>query len=257
MLFFFDRPYLIKTNESSVLFSLSLLFWQLDDWVLCRIYKKNNTQRPMDHESDDLNDMLGSIPPSIPFAPPQKIGLKPSNYGALLQTDHHNMFDQGLVTSDGSIGGARSSQLPFVPASATPNLLPTKRSLPGLFWNVDDSANNHHPADASPPTKRFLADNNGASISRSEEQNGSIATLLSQLPQTPSLHQQTMLGALNDGVFRQPYQVSGINWYSWTQTVPYRPFDHSILLYHHLHGTVYSKWGEKYVNTNIHIIIHI
>ncbi|XP_019192995.1 PREDICTED: NAC transcription factor 56-like [Ipomoea nil] len=188
---------------------------RLDDWVLCRIYKKNNSQRPLDHESDDLNDMLqGSIPP---FVTHQKMGLKPSNYGALLQTDHHHhhhhMFDQGLVPGDASLGGARTAQLPFVPS--TPNLLPTKRSLPGLFWNVDDSsANNHHPADASPPTKRFLADNNEASISRSDEQNGSIATLLSHLPQTPSLHQQTMLGALNDGVFRQPYQVSGINWYS-------------------------------------------
>ncbi|TMX04035.1 hypothetical protein EJD97_011980 [Solanum chilense] len=175
---------------------------RLDDWVLCRIYKKNNTQRPIDHERDDLNiDMMmgsSSINPScIPnsmsmpniFGQPKMPQLKSSNFGTTLI---HDQNDQNLYE-----GGSQYS---------------SKRPLANLYWNDQDGGASN---DNSQSTKRFLTENieDGLNINaRADEQNGSIVSLLSQLPQTPSLHQQQVLGSLSDGVFRQPY--SGMNWYS-------------------------------------------
>ncbi|KAH0654075.1 hypothetical protein KY289_031753 [Solanum tuberosum] len=135
---------------------------RLDDWVLCRIYKKNNTQRPIDHERDDLNiDMM-----------------------------------MGSSSINPSCGSQFSS----------------KRPLANLYWNDQDGGASN---DNSQSTKRFLTENmeDGLNMNaRADEHNGSIVSLLSQLPQTPSLHQQQVLGSLSGGVFRQPY--SGMNWYS-------------------------------------------
>ncbi|XP_009769986.1 NAC transcription factor 56 [Nicotiana sylvestris] len=190
---------------------------RLDDWVLCRIYKKNNTQRPIDHERDDLNDIMGSSIPAtcIPNNSMSIFGQPKanSNYTTLLETHDQNIYDQGMQFSSKS-----SSQLPVNVLSTSPSLLPSKRSLNGLYWNEEAAAN-----DNSQSTKRFLTENinnmdDGLSMNvRSDhEQNGSIASLLSQLPQTPSLQQQQqqqiLQGSLSDGVFRQPY--SGMNWYS-------------------------------------------
>ncbi|KAM3302358.1 NAC transcription factor 56 [Capsicum chacoense] len=176
---------------------------RLDDWVLCRIYKKSNTQRPIDHERDDLNiDMMmgsSSINPScIPnnsmslpnlFGQPKIPQLKSSNFGTALLENEPNLYDQS---------GSQFS---------------SKRPLSNLYWNDQDGAASNDNSHQS--TKRFLTDNmeDGLNMNvRADEHNGSIVSLLSQLPQTPSLHQQQVLGSLSDGVFRQPY--SGMNWYS-------------------------------------------
>ncbi|CAI9088560.1 OLC1v1022911C1 [Oldenlandia corymbosa var. corymbosa] len=203
---------------------------RLDDWVLCRIYKKNNPPRPLDHDRDhDLNiDMMPSsitsslLPPSIPLSQHKfQGGLKAaSNYGALLENHEHHMFE-GMMSGGGAdanslsqltSSASKSQQLPL--GATDSNGLPTKRTLPALYWNDDQGTAN------SPSTKRFLSDGSGdgSSLGRTNnnnnDENNSIASLLSQLPQTSSLHQQAMLGSLGDGVFRQPYQVSGMNWYS-------------------------------------------
>ncbi|CAN4104156.1 unnamed protein product [Withania somnifera] len=177
---------------------------RLDDWVLCRIYKKSNTQRPIDHhERDDLNiDMLmGSSSINHPscmanlFGQPKILQLKSSNFGpstTLLENDP-NLYEGG---------GSQFS---------------SKRPLENLYWNDQDGGAGAGTGsnDNSQSTKRFSTENieDGLNMNaRAEEHNGSIVSLLSQLPQTPSLHQQQLLGSLSDGVFRQPY--SGINWYS-------------------------------------------
>nr|AFD22355.1 NAC3 [Solanum lycopersicum] len=165
---------------------------RLDDWVLCRIYKKNNTQRPIDHERDDLNiDMMmgsSSIHPScIPnsmsmpniFGQPKIPQLKSSNFGTTLI---HDQNDQNLYE-----GGSQYS---------------SKRPLANLYWNDQDGGASN---DNSQSTKRFLTENmeDGLNMNaRADEQNGSIVSLLSQ---------QQVLGSLSEGVFRQPY--SGMNWY--------------------------------------------
>lgn len=171
---------------------------RLDDWVLCRIYKKSNTQRAIDHERDDLNiDMMmgsSSINPScIPmpniFGQPKIPQLKSSNFGTtLLHENNQNLYE----------GGSQFC---------------TKRPLANLYWNDEDGGGSN---DNSQSTKRFLSENMEEGTlnmnARTDEQNGSIVSLLSQLPQTSSLHQQQVLGSLSDGVFRQPY--SAMNWYS-------------------------------------------
>lgn len=166
----------------------------------------------MDHDRDDMNDLMASIPPSISLGQPKLPGLKTTNYGALLENEH-NLFD-GMLSADLNSGGSMSQltssaskqQLSLLAGAS--NVLPAKRTLNSLYWN-DDVGNGN-----SPPTKRFLADSSDGSMATRNDENASIASLLSQLPQTPSLHQQSMLGSLGDGVFRQPYQVSGMNWYS-------------------------------------------
>lgn len=175
---------------------------RLDDWVLCRIYKKNNTQRPIEHERDDLNiDMMmgsSSINPScmpnsmsMPnlFGQPKMPHIKSSNFGATLLENDPNLYEGG---------GSQFS---------------SKRPLANLYWNDQDGVASN---DNSQSTKRFLTENMEDGLinmnARADEQNGSIVSLLSQLPQTPSLHQQQVMGSLSDGVFRQPY--SGMNWYS-------------------------------------------
>ncbi|KAI3675408.1 hypothetical protein L1987_84998 [Smallanthus sonchifolius] len=176
---------------------------RLDDWVLCRIYKKNNMQRPMDSDGCDhlkMNGMLSSIPPSISLA---------GGHHAMVENQEHNlMFDVRMNSNENDINTNNIS-----------NLLPVKRSLSGLFWNEDAGTGNTGNS-SSAYTKRFLTGESNSDISTvmatrtAEENGGSIASLLSQLPQTPQLQQQTMLGSIEEGVFRHPYQLQGMNWYS-------------------------------------------
>ncbi|XP_051125469.1 NAC transcription factor 56-like [Andrographis paniculata] len=204
---------------------------RLDDWVLCRIYKKNNSlQRPMDHRDgrgDDMTELVGAIPPGLSMLQPMaqqkllKAAAAGSNYGPLMEVEHQNLYDgmmggnsmasHHLFPPGGGGGSKVSLPLPHM-ASADGNLLPAgKRPLPNLYWSEEDQNEN------SPSTKRFLVDGGGGG--GGPETTNSIARMLSQMPpQTPSLQEQPMLGSLGDGVFRQqapPYhQVSGVNWYA-------------------------------------------
>ncbi|KAL8215787.1 hypothetical protein R6Q57_022624 [Mikania cordata] len=156
---------------------------RLDDWVLCRIYKKHNMPRPVDSDGSDhhpMTGMLASIPPSI------SLGIaRPTGFNTTFENHEHNVvFDTMLNSND-----------------TTSNLLPVKRSLPVFFWNDE----NH--SGTSPYTKRFLADDGGGdggvTVSRATDENGSFLS-----------HQQVMLGSVGDGVYRQPYQQPSMNWYS-------------------------------------------
>ncbi|KAK6934298.1 NAC domain [Dillenia turbinata] len=201
---------------------------RLDDWVLCRIYKKNNSHRPGDHHDrdDPMDDMLGSLAGTMSLSQTNtKLHHPPkgTNYRALTQGDT-SLFE-GLIASDGLNNSSISSQL----ISSTSNIVPTttlpplKRTLTSLYWNGED------PSVAAAVTdcltnKRFqIVDHDhdddqsigGKTSTDHHGSNNSIATLLNQLPQNPSLHHhQTMLGSLGDALFRQPYQLPGMNWYS-------------------------------------------
>ncbi|KVH99113.1 No apical meristem (NAM) protein [Cynara cardunculus var. scolymus] len=171
---------------------------RLDDWVLCRIYKKNNIQRPVDSDGGGgdhtMTGMLASIPPSISLG----ITRPTSGFNAMLENhDHHNVvFDSTMLNSNENNNNN-------VNITTSNNLLPIKRSFPGLFWNEE----NHHSGNSNnnsvPYTKRFLAESNttdgGVMAARTADENngGSIAGFLNQLPQTPQMHhQQAMLVAL-------------------------------------------------------------
>lgn len=135
-----------------------------------------------------------------------------TSFGTLLENQEHSFFE-GMMGSSGDdhgmnqMGGCSvSSKLDLSMAAAAASN-PLKRTL---YWTDEDTST----------SKRFVHGDhsNDGSMEKTEHGingNGSIATLLSQLPQTPnSLQQQTMLGSIGDGIFRPPYQLSGLNWYS-------------------------------------------
>ncbi|XP_057728780.1 NAC transcription factor 56 [Arachis stenosperma] len=196
---------------------------RLDDWVLCRIYKKNNTHRsPMEHEREDsMDDMIGGIPPSINVGQMNarfhlsKMSTSFSN--ALLENDHHHHQNllEGMMLGGGTnnnnlsmlgLGSASNTtinnnsnkaELSFVPTMTTSSN--TKRTLSSLYWNEDDVAASNKRFNLESGDHNH-GENNGTSAS-------SIATLLNQLPQTPSLHQHNIMGTI-------PYQIQGMNWYA-------------------------------------------
>ncbi|KAK1439583.1 hypothetical protein QVD17_05403 [Tagetes erecta] len=181
---------------------------RLDDWVLCRIYKKNNMQRPMDGDGCDhhhkMNGMLSSIPPSISLAGGHHTMVENQEQ----QQQHNLMFDVRMSSNETDTNTTNIA-----------NLLPVKRTLSGLFWNDESANGNPGNSSSAAYTKRFLTTESNSDMSvmgtrTTEENGGSIASLLSQLPQTPQLQQQTMLGTIEEGVFRHPYQLQGMNWYT-------------------------------------------
>ncbi|QCD87036.1 hypothetical protein DEO72_LG3g1567 [Vigna unguiculata] len=194
---------------------------RLDDWVLCRIYKKGNTQRSaMEHERDDsMDDMIGEVPSSMNVghmnARFHLSKMSTSYSGALLENDRNTL--EGVVIGNGVNGistttsampshfGTSNSKPDHLPFALSNNASASKRTLSTLYnWNHDTDQ------------KHFNLDNNGnVSVVRTEEDNnaspGSFATLLNQLPQTPSLPQ---IGSMGDGLLRtQQYQIQGTNWY--------------------------------------------
>lgn len=201
---------------------------RLDDWVLCRIYKKNNGHRSMMdmHERDEsMDDMLANIiPPSITVfgsSHHQHNHPRVGRGGGLLQGggghlpndhNHQNLFVDGLMINPNNEGIINNNNN----NNSISNAFPMKRSLPSLFW-TDDHESSGGGGQSS--DKRALHD---PDISTNDQNgnNNSIVTLLSQLPQTSSssLHQQQSMlaaaGSLGDGIFRQPsFHLPGLNWY--------------------------------------------
>lgn len=231
---------------------------RLDDWVLCRIYKKNNTTRPMDHEREEsMEDLmmmgpLSSMSMSMPSAINNNIGhhhqlskaTNSLNYSSLLES---HVDQQGLF--EGMMGAHAHAHGHGMDPGAPSSLLPLKRSLPSLYWGDND----HHATagggvcGTTSPSKRLsmlqmsidsnnnnnnnnnitAGNNNSSEESRARSDHHennhlnnitSMSSLLNQLPPqtttTPLHQQQSVLGSLSDGVFRQPYPLPGLNWYS-------------------------------------------
>ncbi|XXG59800.1 hypothetical protein AAC387_Pa04g1819 [Persea americana] len=157
---------------------------RLDDWVLCRIYKKNISNRPMEPDKDDsIDDMLASVAPSINgHQNPKSQAQRPTNFSALLDNDE--LFFDGLLNADGT--------------------LPLKRTLNSQYWNDTGLM-------GSPSKRLHSSDNDSTGGARSNGSN-STALLLNQLPQGAPYHQNSFLGSINDGVLRQQYQLLGLNW---------------------------------------------
>ncbi|KAK8647943.1 hypothetical protein V6N13_121667 [Hibiscus sabdariffa] len=184
---------------------------RLDDWVLCRIYKKNNMHRPLDHDKDNsIDDMFGLVHPSIPIGsqnnPRFQFSTKGTSFGTLLEHQEHSLFDGMLGSGDGINNGSMSMVNPFRRS------LPLPLPLPSPFWTDETGA--------EPSTgKRFHGESDDGSMEKMDG-NGSIATLLSQLPQHSApeqqqqQQQQTMMGSMGDGIYRPPFQLPGLNWYS-------------------------------------------
>ncbi|OIV94341.1 hypothetical protein TanjilG_21681 [Lupinus angustifolius] len=151
---------------------------RLDDWVLCRIYKKNNNStmpRPplMEHDNElSMETMLPTIST-----------LSMANY-----TNHNSKL----------LSSRNNGYAPLVLDQNDDN----------FFNGILAADQNMQNGLSSSPSKRFRGDLNGGSITIAEE-NNSFVSLLSQLPQNATFHSNAILG---DGVMRQQFQLPGINW---------------------------------------------
>ncbi|XP_039064703.1 NAC transcription factor 56-like [Hibiscus syriacus] len=165
---------------------------RLDDWVLCRIYKKNNAQRPMERDTMEGTGMRTATLPTPNNQNPSALTSKATTYGSLLQ--HEDNFFDGILSDQGMRGSSNISQLP-VSSGSKPNFpmaFSVKPALPPQYWNEPDST-------GSESGKRFQQDDvNG----NSRDDTNSFVSLLNQLPQNTPFYPGTILG---DGVSLQHF----------------------------------------------------
>lgn len=196
--------------------------------MLCRIYKKTNTQRsPLDHERDDsMEDLigLGGVASSINLGQMNSrfhlSKMSALSYGgtSLLDNHHHhhhhhdhqNLLEGVISSTNNKESSSSDLQLPFVPtmSGSTASNSNTKRTLSSLYnWGNNS---NEDDQDVVNGTKRLglVEDHHHTHSNNNEVGGNSIANLLNQIPQTPSLHHQTMLGSY-------PYSsIPGMNWFA-------------------------------------------
>lgn len=135
---------------------------QLDDWVLCRIYKKINKlgagdpQRSMDCE-DSVEDAVAAYPTHAMAVAGGGGAHHNGNYISLMHHHHEDNFLDGLITAEDaglSAGASSLSQLAAAARAAAPAAADTKQLL------VPSSTTPFNWLDASahailPPAKRF------------------------------------------------------------------------------------------------------
>ncbi|XVE51286.1 hypothetical protein DITRI_Ditri02bG0027800 [Diplodiscus trichospermus] len=187
---------------------------RLDDWVLCRIYKKNSTQRPMERDNEySMESMLATMQTSNhqnPKPPTSKV----STYGSSLLEVHEDNFFEGILTggegmqNSSNISSSSKQNLSMALAATTTttnNSIPVKRSLPPQYWNEPNST-------GSQSGKRFHGDLNSSCTAGIDA--NSFVSLLNQLPQqnTP-FYPGTLVGSLGaDGISRQQFILPSMNW---------------------------------------------
>ncbi|KAK9092426.1 hypothetical protein Syun_027337 [Stephania yunnanensis] len=206
---------------------------RLDEWVLCRIYKKSNTQRPSDRDKED--SMEG---PSQQAAAAAAAGLMKTapmisymSTSSLLENEE-SLFDEYLTHEDG-INNHSISQ--FVSSSNSKPDLSTMTSptsathaLPSMKRNFNYWINDDTDQGIATP-KRFHVDQDNNCVIDGSSSSSSISALLmnqqlqlqqQQQQQTSSIHhqqqfhQQLLTGSIGDGMFRPTYNLSGMNWNS-------------------------------------------
>ncbi|MCL7044693.1 hypothetical protein MKW94_004433 [Papaver nudicaule] len=188
---------------------------RLDDWVLCRIYKKNNSQRSIEKD-DSLDDMLASLPASNVCCYNQKSNENDENFfNGLLSSYNTEGINQFVSTS--SSASTSSSFRTMFPSSTTESTQTLKRTLSSPYWPDTTGITMHQSA------KKFHINNmdgnynsdNGTyneSLNNGSSDN-TVAAFLNQLPQVSPVNHQVLLGSLGDGnFFRQPYHNSNMNW---------------------------------------------
>lgn len=170
---------------------------RLDEWVLCRIYKKNNSQRMIECEKEaSMENSLGQQPTN-PF--------RPTN-GTMFMENNETFFQGLLSDSMNNNNSSGLSQLASSSSKPNANMGPPNvtRTLQPPYWSQEGCESSE---------RRFELNNGDGS-----SQNNSVVSLLNQMPvqqqvSSPFNH-QALLGSLGEGVYRHQYQVSGINWSS-------------------------------------------
>jgi hypothetical protein len=167
-------------------------------------------------KEDSMEGMFASLQNSSHQNPKPLSASKHTAYASLLVNE--DTFFEGILTGDG-MQNSSISQLPSSSSkpnmsmtSVSTNTLSEKRSLPyHQYWNETTGL----PMGlANSSAKRFHGDLNSG-ITGTQEDNNSFVSLLNQFPQsTPLVHPSTLLGSLGDGVLRQTFQLSSLNWNS-------------------------------------------
>ncbi|WZZ42600.1 hypothetical protein YC2023_038859 [Brassica napus] len=184
---------------------------RLDDWVLCRIYKKNNASRHVynDKDPDMFDYIFRKNPPSLSSGlhhnvsrsmnifPGKFVGMKTKfsgGYGIFSDGDPGLYDGSGMVCSSDVFNGNPNGLNPASSSGPMMMMANLKRAL----WPVAEEEQ-----DAS-PSKRFHGVGGGDCLNMPS----------SVMEETPPLMQQGgVLG--DDGLFRTTsYQLPGLNWYS-------------------------------------------
>ncbi|CAL5409795.1 unnamed protein product [Camellia sinensis] len=182
---------------------------RLDDWVLCRIYKKNNSSRPTEEREDHMLVSNSTILDGH-NSNPKLAASRPSNYGALLE--HEENFFQGILNNGVGMQNSEISQLaspntkPDVSMASTSP--PMKRTVPTQYWNNEPALKRFHGDQHENTSTGVLEGNNGSSF---------VSLLNHQLvPQSGgggSFQPNTLdVGSLGDGVLSQHFHLPSMNW---------------------------------------------
>ncbi|KAI3979116.1 hypothetical protein MKX01_033026 [Papaver californicum] len=183
--------------------------------------KNNSTQRPMDQNNKDdsslmLDDMLSSVLRTSSTINGGGSRTTP-NYSGLIENDDNNSFLEDLISDHHQLGSSSNSKhvnLSTVISAPTnlntPCSLTLKRNLQSPYYNQSGNVN------TSPSSKRMIFQrnsahtNNNVVVGGGTDGSNSISTLLSQTEQFH--HQQSILGSLDDRIYRQSYHLPGMNW---------------------------------------------
>ncbi|CAN6453480.1 unnamed protein product [Victoria cruziana] len=200
---------------------------RLDDWVLCRIYKKNNNSQRLilRDRVKSVDEMLALFPNMEADNSKFQAAQKHQFFVPLVENEDN--FFEGFLSDDGSaIARSTISQLPITSTSMVQNcnsvpdisMISAAVTTDGL---AENSINSNLPLNRTLPSpycneglpciKRFLAAGNDVGST------SSVAAFLNQMPNsaaaTFSFQQQNQHGllgtALDDGFLQQQYQFYG------------------------------------------------
>ncbi|KAH9604563.1 hypothetical protein KSS87_010860 [Heliosperma pusillum] len=176
---------------------------RLDDWVLCRIYKKNNTQRPSDH---DRGEMLEEMIKQQKFM--RSLSSKHTTSSGLIMDQNINNDQNFFEMSHLSTPSSRTDHL--YPESPLPMSLHNDHKRDHLYWEETDGGDG-----GSLLSKRFHHQQRSVQPDGSSgtEGNNSFVSMLSQLPQGNNsigfgMGSPLIVGSISDhsGVLPQQFQ---------------------------------------------------
>ncbi|KAK7412307.1 hypothetical protein VNO78_03760 [Psophocarpus tetragonolobus] len=176
---------------------------RLDDWVLCRIYKKRNTtilpRLPlMEHNKEGtMRPMMIStlsMANNNTHQNSKTMSSRSVSYGSQLGLENDDDFFDGIDQ------GMQQDISDFQQVSSKENS-PVKRALLSQFWN---------DTEPSSSSRRFHCDLNRRDNTVGED--NSFVSLLSQLPQNTTFQPKALVGPAGHQVSRQQIQLPCINW---------------------------------------------
>ncbi|KAK7302740.1 hypothetical protein RJT34_13636 [Clitoria ternatea] len=179
---------------------------RLDDWVLCRIYKKSNSSMvprlPLVEQDKREVSMESTMLPTTTYDQNSKgTCSRSASYGQMGLENDDSLLFEGILGADHQSMQDGNSDSHQVSSNSKGNNFPVKHALSSQFWNDTGSSSS---------IRRFHCNLNTES-----NNNAFNVSLLSHLPvQNTTFHPNALLGPVvgDIGVFRQQFQFPSINW---------------------------------------------